>query len=92
MAVLPPFPLSPPKGGAQAFLFVPFFVYILASQRTGTLYLGCLPRIAGFQPALGRLGQEPAGSRRYEKWRRAWKLELIERFNPTWRDLIEDFN
>ena len=23
-------------------------------------------------------------------WRRAWKLELIERFNPGWRDLFED--
>jgi putative endonuclease len=25
-------------------------------------------------------------------WRRAWKLEVIERFNPTWRDLFDDFN
>jgi hypothetical protein len=25
------------------------------------------------------------------EWRRAWKLELIERFNPTCRDLFEDF-
>ena len=24
-----------------------------------------------------------------KKWRRAWKLELIERENPTWRDLYE---
>jgi len=24
-------------------------------------------------------------------WRRAWKIELIEQFNPTWRDLFEDF-
>jgi putative endonuclease len=24
-------------------------------------------------------------------WRRAWKLELIEKANPTWRDLYEDF-
>jgi len=23
--------------------------------------------------------------------RRAWKIELIERFNPTWPDLFEDF-
>jgi len=23
-------------------------------------------------------------------WRRARKLELIERFNPGWRDLFED--
>ncbi len=26
-----------------------------------------------------------------KKWRRAWKLALIEKANPTWRDLYEDF-
>ena len=25
--------------------------------------------------------------RRIKKWKRAWKLELIERDNPSWRDL-----
>lgn len=25
-----------------------------------------------------------------KKWCRQWKLELIERQNPTWRDLYED--
>src|SRR2546430_14016457 len=25
-----------------------------------------------------------------KKWRRQWKLELIESVNPTWRDLYED--
>jgi len=25
-----------------------------------------------------------------KKWRRAWKLELIERDNPEWRDLFDD--
>jgi putative endonuclease len=25
--------------------------------------------------------------RQMKKWRRAWKLELIERFNPHWDDL-----
>jgi putative endonuclease len=24
-------------------------------------------------------------------WRRVWKLELIERMNPEWRDLYPDF-
>ena len=28
--------------------------------------------------------------RQIKKWRRAWKLELIERFNPGWKDLFED--
>jgi putative endonuclease len=28
--------------------------------------------------------------KRIKKWRRAWKLELIERHNPYWRDMYED--
>ncbi len=28
--------------------------------------------------------------RQIKKWNRAWKLELIERFNPGWRDLFDD--
>ena len=28
--------------------------------------------------------------KRIKKWRRAWKLELIERQNPHWRDLYDD--
>jgi putative endonuclease len=27
--------------------------------------------------------------KRIKKWRRAWKLELIERQNPQWRDLYD---
>jgi putative endonuclease len=27
-----------------------------------------------------------------KKWRRAWKIELIERENPDWRDLFFDIN
>lgn len=27
-----------------------------------------------------------------KKWNRAWKVELIERDNPTWRDLFYDLN
>ena len=28
--------------------------------------------------------------KRIKKWRRAWKLELIERENPQWRDLYDE--
>ncbi|NWG52247.1 MAG: GIY-YIG nuclease family protein [Hydrogenophilaceae bacterium] len=28
---------------------------------------------------------------RIKAWRRAWKLALIEKANPTWRDLYDDF-
>jgi putative endonuclease len=90
-----------------------FFVYILASQRNGTLYIGRTDDL-GF-----RLEQHRTGSlkgftwkygiyrlvyyevhpsretafvreRQMKKWRRAWKLELIERFNPAWNDLTDD--
>ena len=27
-----------------------------------------------------------------KKWRRAWKIELIERANPNWLDLLETLN
>ncbi len=26
-----------------------------------------------------------------KNWNRAWKLELIQKINPEWRDLSEDF-
>ena len=113
--IVPHPPLSPAKAGAQVFLFVPFFVYILASQRNGTLYLGYTDDIfrrvtehkakglGGFTAKHGvdRLvwyetheSRESAWTRehRMKKWRRSWKLELIERFNPAWRDLFEDLN
>ena len=28
--------------------------------------------------------------RQMKKWNRAWKIKLIERTNPGWRDLFED--
>jgi putative endonuclease len=30
--------------------------------------------------------------KRIKRWRRAWKLELIEAVNPQWLDLYETFN
>jgi putative endonuclease len=29
--------------------------------------------------------------RQMKKWNRAWKLQVIERFNPAWEDLAERF-
>lgn len=31
-----------------------------------------------------------ARERAIKKWNRAWKIEMIERFNPAWRDLYDD--
>jgi putative endonuclease len=90
-----------------------FFVYILASRRNGTLYIGMTDNLArrvwehaagivpGFTKAYGvktlvwyevHESREAAllRERRLKKWNRAWKLELIERTNPSWRDLAED--
>jgi putative endonuclease len=29
--------------------------------------------------------------KRIKRWRREWKMELIERMNPEWKDLSENF-
>jgi putative endonuclease len=90
-----------------------FYVYILASQRNGTLYSGHTDSISrrAWQHQISEGGSfthrygvnqlvyyevfETRSAafhreRAMKKWRRAWKLELIERFNPSWRDLSAD--
>ena len=90
-----------------------FCVYIVASGRNGTLYVGMtdhLPRgiwqhrettFGGFTAKYGvtrLVWCEPHETResaflrerRIKKWRRAWKLELIERMNPGWADLYDE--
>ena len=88
-------------------------VYILASRRNGTLYVGVtsdlarrawqhrLDAVDGFTRRYGvhrrvfaefhdTMGGAILREKQLKKWRRAWKLELIERANPQWRDLYED--
>ena len=31
-----------------------------------------------------------ARQKRLKRWRRAWKIQLVERDNPDWRDLYDD--
>lgn len=33
-----------------------------------------------------------SAEKRIKRWRRAWKIELIEKMNPQWLDLYETFN
>lgn len=28
--------------------------------------------------------------KRIKKWYKSWKIELIEKFNPDWKDLYDD--
>jgi putative endonuclease len=88
-------------------------VYILASQRNGTLYLGVTRNLIrrvyqhrmkatpGFTSRYGvqrlvwfEVYDEPTNAitreKEIKKWRRAWKMRLIEDANPTWRDLYEE--
>ena len=87
-----------------------YFVYILASRRNGTLYVGVssdLNRrietqkkklVPGFTRKYGvdrlihveeysSILDARARERTLKKWRRAWKVQLIEKDNPEWRDL-----
>ena len=92
-----------------------FFVYILASKRNGTLYVGVtndLVRrmtahkaklVPGFTRQYGvtllvdfesfdSVLEARAREHSLKRWRRAWKLKLIEELNPTWRDLTGELN
>jgi putative endonuclease len=36
------------------------------------------------------IGDAALREKQLKRWKRAWKLALIERDNPQWRDLYED--
>jgi hypothetical protein len=38
----------------------------------------------------GDIGAAIAREKQIKKWNRAWKLSLIEKTNPGWRDLYND--
>jgi len=91
-----------------------FYVYILASKRNGTLYIGLTNDIErrmlehktkinkGFSSKYNVIllvyfeefeSYADASSRekQMKKWRRLWKLNLIEKDNPDWNDLSENW-
>jgi putative endonuclease len=88
-------------------------VYILASLRNGTLYVGVTSdlvrrvrehrsgAVGGFTRDYGvhtlvfaefheTMEDAILREKRIKRWRRAWKLELIEQHNPQWRDLYDE--
>jgi putative endonuclease len=88
-------------------------VYILASKRNGTLYIGVTSDLAkrvwehrndiidGFTKKYGvhllvhyELFEDMVSAitreRQLKKWRRAWKIDLIEKSNRRWKDLWSD--
>jgi len=89
-----------------------FWIYILASQRNGTLYIGVTSNL------IKRVWEHKENSSGFTKkynvkklvyferhdnnesainkekllkfWKRKWKLDLIEKFNPKWTDLYTE--
>jgi len=87
-----------------------FYVYILASRKHGTLYIGITSNIHRrtwehkskvtqsftarynvqmlvyfeiFEDPISAIARE----KQLKKWKRAWKIKLIEDKNPEWVDL-----
>ncbi len=89
-----------------------YYVYIMASKRNGTLYIGVtnnLPQRVwehkndvheGFTKKYGvhrlvwfevtsDVEEAILREKQLKKWRRQWKINLIEKENPNWNDLYE---
>ena len=88
-------------------------VYILASKRNGTLYVGVTSNLVqriwqhkndyveGFTKRYGvhtlvwfeaheSMESAIAREKAIKEWKRVWKVELIEKGNPPWRDLYDE--
>ena len=87
------------------------FVYILASQKRGTLYIGVTSDLAkrihehrsgltpGFASKYGAfrlvwyeehdaIGTAIQREKSLKRWRRQWKIDLVEATNPEWHELF----
>ena len=89
------------------------WVYILASEIGGTLYIGVTNdlirrvyehrtnAVAGFSrrytihqlvyfEQFDQIELAIQREKRLKKWKRAWKIALIEKLNPNWTDLFPE--
>ncbi len=93
-----------------------FCVYILASDRNGTTYIGItndvVRRVWEHKEKINKKSfsskysavklvyyefyDNPslaiAREKRLKRYKRIWKLELIEKLNPQWKDLYDEVN
>jgi putative endonuclease len=90
-----------------------YYVYIMASKKHGTLYIGATDDLVkrvyqhknnlveGFtkkynihmlvyHESTSNANSMVTRERQLKKWNRQWKIELIEKFNPEWKDLYEE--
>lgn len=86
------------------------YIYILASGKNGTLYIGVTSDlkkrvwehkndlVKGFTQKYGvhdlvyyeqyeDIEQAILKEKQLKKWKRYWKIKLINKFNPSWSDL-----
>ncbi len=89
------------------------YVYILASKRNGTLYIGVTSDLVrriyehkndladGFTKkhavhgliyyeVFETIENAIIREKQLKKWKRSWKLKMIEKKNPDWKDLYAD--
>ena len=90
-----------------------YFVYILASGRNGTIYVGMTNNLIkrvyehknnladGFTKKydvhnlvyyelFNDVNEAIKREKRVKKWKRQWKLRLIDKMNPDWKDLYDE--
>jgi putative endonuclease len=100
--------------GVTAQMSQAYYVYILASRRNGTLYVGVTNdlmrrieehrqgealsftrkhgvKILVYCEQFGDVTTAIAREKRMKKYKREWKINLIEQHNPNWQDLVPDF-
>jgi putative endonuclease len=90
-----------------------YYVYIMASRKNGTLYIGVTRNlikrvyehkndlVEGFTKRFqihdlvyyeitSNISAAIAREKQLKAWHRPWKVALIEKSNPQWKDLYED--
>ncbi|MGL4226102.1 MAG: GIY-YIG nuclease family protein [Rickettsia sp.] len=89
-----------------------YWVYILCSNKHGTLYIGITNNIIRrayahkqkiikgltskynitklvYTEEFTDIKEALTREKNLKKWKRSWKIKLIEKTNPEWKDLIE---
>ena len=92
-----------------------YYIYILASGKNGTLYLGVTNNLVrrvrkhkeghfdGFTKKYGvnqlvyfeecnDIRDAIEAEKRIKEWKRKWKLRIIEKSNPNWKDLYNEIS
>lgn len=91
-----------------------YYVYIMASKRNGTLYIGVTSNLIkrvyehrnnvtdGFTKeysvhclvyyeTTSDVNSALLREKQMKKWKREWKINLIEKRNPQWKDLSAEY-